>query len=157
VDRVAVLAIEAKPAGTILVDVEGETDWYLRGIPDNIPHIQNPLPFEYESTGTETYLADLIDPDWRSRRVFAFLRPKTLNARISNDVTLRGKLRLQPHLQRVWTVAVPIRGHNKPGTIPCHGDRKRKIHAAVNFVYRLIKFANARRILFLVDRTEFML
>ena len=27
-----------------------------------------------------------------------------------------------------------------------------KTYAAVNFVYRLIKFANARRVLFLVDR-----
>ena len=37
VDRIAVGAIEAKPVGTILVDVEGQTERYLRGIPDNIP------------------------------------------------------------------------------------------------------------------------
>jgi len=99
VDRVAVGAIEAKPVGTILVDVEGQTERYLRGIPDNIPHVQNPLPFEYESTGTETHFADLRDPDWRSRRVFAFHRPETLKSWISSDDTLRGKLRKLPELQ----------------------------------------------------------
>jgi len=89
VERVAVGAIEAKPVGTILVDVEGQTERYLRGIPDNIPHVQNPLPFEYESTGIETHLVDLRDPDWRSRRVFAFHRPDTLKSWISQQDTLR--------------------------------------------------------------------
>ena len=51
VDRIAVGAIEAKPVGTILTDVEGQTERYLRGIPENIPHFQDPLPFEFESTG----------------------------------------------------------------------------------------------------------
>jgi len=63
VDRIAVGAIEAKPVGTILTDVEGQTERYLRGIPENIPHIQDPLPFEFESTGTETHFADLRDSD----------------------------------------------------------------------------------------------
>ena len=89
VERVAVGAIEAKPVGTILVDVEGQTERYLRGIPDNIPHVQNPLPFEYERTGIETHLVDLRDPDWRSRRVFAFHRPDTLKSWISQQDTLR--------------------------------------------------------------------
>ncbi len=56
VDRVAIEAIEAKPAGTILTDVEGQTERYLRGIPGNVTHIQDPLPFEFESTGMETIL-----------------------------------------------------------------------------------------------------
>lgn len=51
VDRIAVGAIEAKPVETNLFDVEGKTERHLRGIPDNIPHVQNPLSFEYESTG----------------------------------------------------------------------------------------------------------
>ncbi|MGD0955077.1 MAG: hypothetical protein ABR985_22275 [Methanotrichaceae archaeon] len=66
VDRVAVGAIEAKPVGTTLVEVEGQTERYLRGFPDNIHHVQSPLPFEYESIGAETQFADLRDPDWRS-------------------------------------------------------------------------------------------
>ena len=44
VDRIAVGAIEAKPEGTILTDAEGQTERYLRGIPENIPHFQDPCP-----------------------------------------------------------------------------------------------------------------
>jgi type I restriction enzyme, R subunit len=102
VDRVAVGAIEAKPVGTVLVDVEGQTERYLRGMPDNIPHVQNPLPFEYESTGAETHFADLRDPDWRSRRVFAFHKPETLKSWISGQDALRGKLRQLPELQNYY-------------------------------------------------------
>ena len=161
VDRVAVGAIEAKPVGTILVDVEGQTERYLRGIPDNIPHVQNPLPFEYESTGTETHFADLRDPDWRSRRVFAFHRPETLKAWISNDDTLRGKLRKLPELQMggLWqcqfeaiTNLDKSLAENRPRALIQMATGSGKTYAAVNFVYRLIKFANARRVLFLVDR-----
>jgi type I restriction enzyme R subunit len=161
VDRIAVGAIEAKPVGTILVDVEGQTERYLRGIPDKIPHVQNPLPFEYESTGTETHFADLRVPDWRSRRVFAFHRPETLKGWISQEDTLRGKLRKLPELQMggLWqcqfeaiTNLDKSLAENRPRALIQMATGSGKTYAAVNFVYRLIKFANARRILFLVDR-----
>ena len=100
VDRIAVGAIEAKPVGTILTDVEGQTEKYLRGIPENIPHVQDPLPFEFESTGTETHFADLRDPDWRSRRIFAFFRPGTLHDWIKEKDTLRDRLRKMPNLAK---------------------------------------------------------
>ena len=161
VDRIAVGAIEAKPVGTILTDVEGQTERYLRGIPENIPHIQNPLPFEYESTGIETHFADLRDPDWRSRRVFAFHRPETLKSWISQEDTLRGKLRKLPELHRggLWqcqfeaiTNLDQSLAQNRPRALIQMATGSGKTYAAVNFVYRLIKFANAKRILFLVDR-----
>ena len=56
VDRIAVGAIEAKPEGSTLSGVEEQTGGYLSGLPEEIPHIHNPLPFGYESTGTETFL-----------------------------------------------------------------------------------------------------
>jgi len=161
VDRVAVGAIEAKPVGTILVDVEGQTERYLRGIPGNIPHVQNPLPFEYESTGIETHFADLRDPDWRSRRVFAFHRPETLKSWISHDDTLRGKLRTLPDLKMgaLWqcqfeaiTNLESSLAENRPRALIQMATGSGKTYAAVNFIYRLIKFANARKVLFLVDR-----
>jgi hypothetical protein len=46
--------------------------------PADIPHVELPLPFNYESTGIETRFVDLRDPDYRSRRVFHFHRPETL-------------------------------------------------------------------------------
>ena len=62
VDRKAVGVIEAKKEGTVLNPVEEQTKKYLLGISDNIPHVTEPLPFGYESTGVETFYRDLRDP-----------------------------------------------------------------------------------------------
>jgi type I restriction enzyme R subunit len=37
-----------------------------------------PLPFLYESTGVETQFTNGLDPEPRSRGLFAFHRPETL-------------------------------------------------------------------------------
>lgn len=50
IDREAVGAIEAKPEGTTLSGVEEQTGGYLSGLPEEIPHVSNPLPFGYDST-----------------------------------------------------------------------------------------------------------
>ena len=75
IDREAVGAIEAKPEGTTLSGVEEQTGGYLSGLPEEIPHSHNPLPFGYESTGAETFFVDSREPTPRSRRIFAFHRP----------------------------------------------------------------------------------
>src|SRR3972149_9590184 len=69
VDRKAVGVIEAKPEGTTLSGIADQSDDYLYGVPENLPHVQEPLPFAYESTGIETFFRDLRDPDTRSRRI----------------------------------------------------------------------------------------
>jgi type I restriction enzyme R subunit len=74
VDRLAVGVVEAKPEGTTLSGVSEQTEKYLCGFPDNVPHVGDLLPFAYESTGVETFFRNLCDPDSRSRRVFAFHR-----------------------------------------------------------------------------------
>ena len=75
----AVGVVEAKPAGTTLSGVAEQAGNYVVGLPSNIPHVTLPLPFQYESTGVETLFRDNRDPSPRSRRVFAFHRPETLN------------------------------------------------------------------------------
>jgi type I restriction enzyme R subunit len=60
----------------------------LDGIPDNIPYVQIPLPFAYETTGIETFFRD-FDLDTRSRRLFAFHKPQTLYERLSQGPALR--------------------------------------------------------------------
>lgn len=160
-DRKAVGVIEAKPEGTSLGGVAEQTAKYIHSFPENVPHFDLPLPFAYESTGAETFFRDERDPFPRSRRVFAFHRPETLLEYLKDDVTLRGRLRQLPPL-------------NVNGLRDCqieaitnleqsfHDARLRaliqmatgtgKTYTAVSFVYRLIKFAKAKRILFLVDR-----
>jgi len=78
VDRTAVGVVEAKPEGTTLSGVAEQSAKYIAGGSKNLPQVQEPLPFAYESTGVETLFRDSRDPDTRSRRVFAFHRPETL-------------------------------------------------------------------------------
>jgi len=78
VNRQAIGVVEAKPEGTTLSGVADQSTKYVAGFPSNLPHVAEPLPFAYESTGIETYFRDLRDPDPRSRRVFAFHQPEKI-------------------------------------------------------------------------------
>src|ERR1700730_6055918 len=82
VDRKPVGAIEAKPEGETLTEVELQTAKYTDGLPDEIRPPVVPLPFRYESTGIETRFTNARDPIPRSRRLFDghFHRPETLAA-----------------------------------------------------------------------------
>lgn len=70
----------------------------MRGLPETIPHMADPLPFGYESKGSETHFRDLRDPDSRARRVFAFHKPETLLGWIGQAETLRDRFRHVPPL-----------------------------------------------------------
>jgi type I restriction enzyme R subunit len=84
VDGKAIGTIEAKPAGHSLTGVEEQSEKYVRGVPFGIPAWRSPLPFSYESTGTETRFANRLDPVPRSRDLFAFHRPETLLRWVEN-------------------------------------------------------------------------
>lgn len=71
-------ALEAKKAGHTLRGVEGQAEKYSRGLPAELDAPIRPLPFLYLSTGTETLFANLLDPEPRSRPIFALPRPETL-------------------------------------------------------------------------------
>jgi type I site-specific restriction endonuclease len=55
VDGKALGTVEAKPAGHSLVGVEEQSTKYVFGVPFGLPAWKSPLPFCYESTGTETF------------------------------------------------------------------------------------------------------
>jgi type I restriction enzyme R subunit len=78
--------------------VAEQSEKYLKGLPDNIPHVGEPLPFSYESTGVETFFRDLRDPESRSRRVFAFHKPEMFLGWLAQGDTLRARLRNMPPL-----------------------------------------------------------
>ena len=78
IDQHAIGVIEAKPSGYPLIDVEPQTDKYVAGLPEDLPAWLRPLPFMYQSTGDEMRFTNGLDPEPRSRRVFAFHRPGTL-------------------------------------------------------------------------------
>ncbi len=161
IDRLAVGAIEAKPEGTTLIGVEEQTGGYLCGLPEEIPHIDYPLPFGYESTGSETFFVDMRDPNPRSRRAFAFHKPQTLKGWLDQGDTLRARLMQLPALARgnlrdCQSEAIANLEQSfanaKQRSLIQMATGSGKTFAAVSFIYRLIKFGNARRVLFLVDR-----
>ena len=163
VDRKAIGVIEAKPQGATLSGVAEQSEKYVAGIPENLPHFSEPLPFTYESTGTESYFRDLRDPDSRSRRVFSFHKPETLHEWVKQDRTLRNKLRDLPALitdnlrdcqiEAICNLEESF-AETKPRALIQMATGSGKTFTAVSFAYRLVKFANAKRILFLVDRNN---
>jgi type I restriction enzyme, R subunit len=70
--------IEAKKEGATLSGVEVQSARYAQGLPANLPAWARPLPFVFESTGVETRFTNGLDPQPRSRPVFAFFRPELL-------------------------------------------------------------------------------
>ncbi len=161
VDRQAVGVVEAKPEGTTLTGVAEQSTDYITSLPPDIPHVQLPLPFAYESTGRETLFRDMRDPDTRSRHIFHFHKPETLAEWIAEEDTLRSRLRDLPELdtQGLWDCQIEaIRNleqsfaANRPRALIQMATGSGKTFTAVSFIYRLIKFAKARRVLFLVDR-----
>lgn len=161
VDRKAVGVLEAKPKGTTLSGVAEQSEKYVLGLPSNIPHVGEPLPFSYESTGVETFFRDLRDPEPRSRRVFAFHKPETLQEWLGQENTLRARLRtmtplIVEGLRRCQVEAITSLeqsfAESRPRALIQMASGSGKTFAAVTFVYRLIKFAGAKRVLFLVDR-----
>lgn len=161
VDRKAVGVLEAKSKGTTLSGVAEQSGKYVLGLPSNIPHVGEPLPFAYESTGVETFFRDLRDPEPRSRRVFAFHKPEALSEWLGQGDTLRARLRGLPPLvieglrdcqvDAIQNLEFSF-GQARPRALIQMASGSGKTFAAVTFVYRLIKFADARRVLFLVDR-----
>jgi len=80
VDGKSLGTVEAKPEGWTLRGVEAQSGKYTTGLALGMPFWRDPLPFAYESTGVETHFTNKLEPDARSRSVFAFHRPETLLA-----------------------------------------------------------------------------
>ena len=183
VNQKAAGVVEAKPEGSTLTGVEVQSEKYSTGLPDNLPAHQRPLPFLYESTGAETQFTNRLDPEPRSRLVFSFHTPGTLAKwvgvsetpdagaqRIAEDGrdylaphNLRQRLKVMPPLNAsgLWLVQErAIRNleeslvAGRPRALVQMATGSGKTFMACNQVYRLIKHAGARRVLFLVDRSN---
>ena len=160
VDRNAAGAIEAKAEGT-LTGVEAQSARYAAGLPENLPAHRRPLPFLFETNGSVTFFTNGLDPVPRSRRVFNFPRPETFREWLAQPEQLRARLKEFPPLDesRLWTVQTRAIGNLEqsfaqadPRALIQMATGSGKTFTAVNVAYRLLKFANAKRILFLVDR-----
>src|SRR6266571_2277400 len=164
VDGKAIGTVEAKPEGFTLTGVEEQSGKYGKGLLDIYPKWRDLLPFAYESTGIETQFTNQLDPSPKSRNVFAFHKPETLlewlepdhqlNTRLANLLTTD-----QMPKNNLWSAQIEAICNlekslvaNKRRALIQMATGSGKTYTAVNFVYRLIKLAGARRVLFLVDR-----
>ena len=163
-------AAQSKPSvkATTLTGVEIQTAKYSEGVPDGVPAPRRPLPFLYQSTGVETRFTNLLEPDARSRPVFAFHRPETLAQWLEDELkrpgsALRAKLRHMPPLIEEGLRPAQVRAirnleaslaRQRPRALIQMASGGGKTYTACNVSYRLIKYAGARRILFLVDRSN---
>ena len=185
VDGKAAGVVEAKPVGHTLTGVETQSGKYSDGLPDILPAPRKPLPFLYETTGSETHFTNLLDPEPRSRNVFAFHTPDTLTRWVGSGTTsstqsnlagvaepsgaylvapnLRRSLQTMPALDAsaLWPVQERAilnleqsLAEGRPRALIQMATGSGKTFTACNLVYRLIKHAGAKRVLFLVDRNN---
>lgn len=165
VDRQVVGVIEAKKAGETLSGYEAQAKRYSDGLPPNLRASRKPLPFLYQSTSTEIRFTNGLDPVPRSRYVFAFHKPETLAEWLEDGQnTLRWRFRnnYQPLIvNKLWRAQVEAI-QNLEKSLEDGRDRaliqmatgSGKTFTAVNYIYRMLKFGKARRVLFLVDRNN---
>jgi type I restriction enzyme R subunit len=160
VDRKPVGIVEAKKeeVGQNLSTVEEQSSGYANA---KLKYLNNdPLRFVYESTGVLTRFTDLNDPKPRARELFSFHTPKTLLLWSKQDKTLRGRFFDIPELEIDGFRPAQIKAirnlessfkQNKPRALIQMATGAGKTFTAASFIYRLLKFAKAHRILFLVD------
>ena len=118
------------------------------------------LPFVYVSTGEVTTLTDCRDPKPRARNVFSFHRPKTIQEWLKKTKSLRTSINdlnvLPTERLRECQINAIINlekscKENKPKTLIQMATGSGKTFTAITFIYRLLKFTEAKKILFLVD------
>lgn len=160
VDRKPVGIIEAKreDEGHRLTVVEEQSKGYAES---KLKYLDNdPLPFVYESTGTITRFTDYRDPKPRGRNVFSFHKPDTIAEWLKKEKSLRSRLLEIPELdptglRKAQIIAINKLEHsfknNRPKALIQMATGAGKTFAAATFIYRLIKHADAKRVLFLVD------
>jgi type I restriction enzyme R subunit len=163
-----VLFVDGKPAGILEAKREEEgfrlhehEEQSVSYANSKLKYLDNsPLPFVYESTGVITHFTDYRDPKPRAREVFSFHRPETLAEWIKQEKTLRKRVFDIPALLEKGLRDCQIKAiHNLEESF--RADRPRaliqmatgsgKTFTAITFIYRLLAYAKAKRVLFLVD------
>ena len=161
VDKRPVGVTEAKPEdwGHRITTVESQSANYAAA---RLKWLNNsePLPFVYESTGLLTRFTDMRDPKPRSREVFHFPRPETMQEWHSRSATLRARLQTLPSLDSTGLRACQVNAiegleasfqDDRPRALIQMATGSGKTYTAITSIYRLLKHTDAKRILFLVD------
>jgi type I restriction enzyme, R subunit len=161
VDRRAVGVIEAKPEdwGHKITTAEEQAEGYAGAALKWVKNKER-LPFVYESTGVITRFTEGRDPRPRSREVFTFHRPETMAEWLLKPRSLRARLQGLPALnpeglrscqeKAIENLELSFKA-DRPRALIQMATGSGKTYTAITAAYRLLKFADAKRVLFLVD------
>ena len=161
IDKKPVGVVEAKPEGwgEKITTVEEQSAAYADA---KLKWVKNsePLQFVYESTGVLTRFTDGRDPKPRSREVFSFPRPETMRDWFTQPASLRSRIQELPGLDLTGLRTCQISAieeleasfkDGRPRALIQMATGSGKTYTAIASIYRLLKHADAKRILFLVD------
>ncbi len=151
-------AKEVKKGEKLVTEVENQTNRYKNSTFLHLPNAD--IRFVYESTGEITRFTDYYDEDYRSREIFTFHSPDILYVLSLCKDTLRNNLKHFPEFDsrgfRKCQVNAILNleksfSENKPRALIQMATGAGKTYTAITSIYRLLKYAKAKRILFLVD------
>lgn len=161
IDRVPVGVAEAKrtESGENITVVEGQSMRYARSTFKWIKEGYT-IRFAYETTDKLTRFTDYQDIKCRSRAVFSFHRPETLQDLLNAADTVRNNMKHFPPFDTTGFRDCQIRAvgklegsfaDNRPKALVQMATGAGKTFTAITAAYRLLKFGKMNRILFLVD------
>lgn len=161
VDGAPVGVVEAKreEAGQTITDVEMQSGRYANS---TFKWIKNDysIRFAYEATDKLIRFTDYKDIKYRSRTVFSFHRPETFLDLLRQPDTIRNNMKHFPALDETGFRKCQINAiknldnsfsENRPKALVQMATGAGKTFTAITTAYRLLKFGNMKRILFLVD------
>ena len=153
--------VEAKKsdAGENITTIEAQSARYANS---TFKWIKNDykIRFAYEATDKLTRFTDYEDIKYRSRTVFSFHRPETLQKLLKSSTTLRNNLKNFPAFDSTGFRKCQIAAienldksfaDNRPKALVQMATGAGKTFTAITAAYRLLKYGKMNRILFLVD------
>lgn len=150
--------IEAKKPNT-LSGAENQAHGYAQ----NLAKEWGEIIFLYQSNAKELFFTNLKEPKPKSRKIFAFHSLKELQAKLDDESSLRARILQLPLLDSarlrdcqkdaIIGLEKSLRD-NKQRALIYMATGAGKTFTACNIAYRLIAYAKAKRILFLVDRNN---
>lgn len=161
VDGVPVGVVEAKKddAGENITVVESQSSRYA-GSTFKWVKGDYRIRFAYEATSKLTRFTDYDDIKYRSRTVFNFHQPQELQRLMKLPDTVRNRMKQFPDFDTTGFRKCQITAignleqsfaANKPKALIQMATGAGKTFTAITAVYRLLKYANVNRVLFLVD------
>ena len=161
VDGKPVGVVEAKrdELGESITDVENQSGRYANSKFKWVKTDYS-IRFAYEATGKIVRFTDYADVKCRSREVFSFHRPETLQKLLKQPDTIRNNMKHFPKLDETGFRKCQINAirnldnsfaENRPKALVQMATGAGKTFTAITAAYRLLKYGKMNRILFLVD------